>query len=174
MTGTYCGVTSIFTKKKQIKIRRGLWSVLSFRVYKSRVEWSFTLCCLYTVRVNHQKRYTMSIEYYFVVILSLCSWCYVQSECCDKDIVVFVNLNETKSCSDYNNAQGTGVYCDVLGGLPNLCMIYVCGNGLPPASYFCGVGDCNIFGCNCDFGCIPGDRNENFSRQYGKEVYVVR
>ena len=26
----------------------------------------------------------------------------------------------------------------------------------PPPKYCCGVGDCNIFCCNCDGGCIPG------------------
>lgn len=27
------------------------------------------------------------------------------------------------------------------------------------ASYYCGVGSCNIFGCNCDGGCRNGDAN---------------
>lgn len=26
-------------------------------------------------------------------------------------------------------------------------------------NYYCGNGDCNIFGCNCDDGCIPYDEN---------------
>lgn len=27
------------------------------------------------------------------------------------------------------------------------------------ASYYCGVGSCNIFGCNCDGGCRKGNEN---------------
>lgn len=27
------------------------------------------------------------------------------------------------------------------------------GEALTPSSHYCGVGSCNIFGCNCDNGC---------------------
>lgn len=99
---------------------------------------------------------------------------HVRAECCFKEKVVFVNLNKSKSCSDYNKAYIVAQVCAVLGDVPNLCLIEVCGNGAPPENYFCGVGDCNIFGCNCDFGCIPGDRIENFSHKYDKDIFVVR
>jgi hypothetical protein len=30
-----------------------------------------------------------------------------------------------------------------------------------PSTYYCGVGECNIFGCNCDGGCRQGDSSLN-------------
>ncbi|TGZ79455.1 hypothetical protein EX30DRAFT_397042 [Ascodesmis nigricans] len=39
-----------------------------------------------------------------------------------------------------------------LGGCPNIPIIPCCGDGTPPTPY-CGYGQCNIFGCNCDGGC---------------------
>lgn len=35
------------------------------------------------------------------------------------------------------------------------CFAYICPDGTPLSSLdnFCGIGPCNIFGCNCDGGC---------------------
>lgn len=49
------------------------------------------------------------------------------------------------------------------------CEMKLCGNGKPPCGglipTYCGVGSCNIFGCNCDGGCIPGDAFESLSQR---------
>lgn len=108
----------------------------------------------------------MKIEYYFLISLSFCCMCHVRAECCYREDVVFVNKKENRSCSDYGASDGV---CDVL----TLCVIELCGDGLPPTGWFCGVGDCNMFGCNCDYGCIPGDAKQIFSKRYGKNIIVV-
>ena len=32
-----------------------------------------------------------------------------------------------------------------------------CGDCSEVESFYCGVGSCNVFGCNCDGGCRKGD-----------------
>lgn len=114
-------------------------------------------------------------NYFFCISLTICHLYNASAECCYAEKVVFVNLNKTNSCVDYSNAVEIATFdCDALAGIPNLCVTSVCGNGSPPGSYFCGIGDCNIFGCNCDFGCIQGDPRESVASKYGKDVFVVR
>lgn len=44
----------------------------------------------------------------------------------------------------------------------HLCEVTVCGDGRPLVGSYCGRGPCNIFGCNCDGGCLFGDFAESF------------
>lgn len=37
------------------------------------------------------------------------------------------------------------------------CVSYFCEDGMDAIKYTCGVGKCNIFGCNCKGGCCQGD-----------------
>lgn len=41
------------------------------------------------------------------------------------------------------------------------CVSYFCEDGMPttyhPRKYSCGIGKCNMFGCNCKGGCRQGD-----------------
>ncbi|XP_043063318.1 protein Diedel-like [Drosophila ficusphila] len=42
------------------------------------------------------------------------------------------------------------------------CTITVCGNGEALVGSFCGRGPCNIFGCDCEGGCLHGRYGESF------------
>lgn len=54
------------------------------------------------------------------------------------------------------------------------CAMPICGDGQRLRSgLFCGVGRCNIFGCNCDGGCRLGDAIKNFKNHHGDKVYNV-
>lgn len=62
-----------------------------------------------------------------------------------------------------NTKSGT---CDII------CQIPVCGDGLKHDDrYYCGKGACNVFGCNCDGGCIEGNAEKNFYRKLMVEGY---
>lgn len=60
----------------------------------------------------------------------------------------------------------------------NKCKSKICMNGEPLEGIYCAWGKCNIFGCNCDGGCI---RNSNgadrehaqmlFKLKYSTELY---
>lgn len=79
----------------------------------------------------------------------------VQSDCCYSTQISFTVYNLNDTCGIYG---GTG---DVYES----CSIRVCGDGMPHKGYYCGLGSCNIFGCNCDLGCISGNAVENFQLQ---------
>lgn len=53
---------------------------------------------------------------------------------------------------------GIGACGDVGGhSKNNACEVTICGDGKARVGKYCGRGSCNIFGCNCDNGCIPGN-----------------
>ncbi|XP_043476358.1 protein Diedel-like isoform X3 [Leptopilina heterotoma] len=56
------------------------------------------------------------------------------------------------------------------------CLTFACGDGksLKGKDSYCGIGSCNIFGCNCDGGCIPGNATESFKALHGNKVRNVR
>lgn len=106
----------------------------------------------------------MKIEYYFVFVLFVQYMCGVHADCCWKTLIWFHRTpsNETKDCSFYDDA------IDFKGGW---CMIRICGNGRPPGSgTYCGNGPCNIFGCNCDDGCVPGNPIREFVHRWGGDI----
>lgn len=112
----------------------------------------------------------MKIEYYFLIPLSLGYLCHIRAECCYSVDVTFLIKNKSKQCSDY------GATLTLCSYLHNVCGINVCGDGLPlvvSGNWFCGVGDCNVFGCNCDFGCVKGNPYENFQKIQGDEILVL-
>lgn len=50
-----------------------------------------------------------------------------------------------------------------------LCYIELCGDGVTHrGDGYCGNGACNIFGCNCDDGCIAGNPYKGFERHYNR------
>lgn len=62
---------------------------------------------------------------------------------------------------------------DVTGN--RICHTVVCGNGRPPGSgVYCGRRPCDIFGCACGGGCIPGNSKRNFKRIHGTDVTVCK
>lgn len=107
----------------------------------------------------------MKIEYYLLLLSCLCYICHVRAECCYKKAYSFINNNKSKKCSDYDGASN--IYDNVM------CSISLCNNGAPPQNWYCGIGDCNAFGCNCDYGCLPGDAKLIFSLKHGKDISNV-
>ncbi|XP_043063317.1 uncharacterized protein LOC108101629 [Drosophila ficusphila] len=55
-------------------------------------------------------------------------------------------------------------YCGQVNGEKTAhgCTITVCGNGEALVGTFCGRGPCNIFGCDCEGGCLHGHYGESF------------
>lgn len=101
----------------------------------------------------------------------------VLSECCYKTLVKFyVNKNTNEPCRYFENGsnnyrkKGAAGVSDLL---QNRCKASVCGNGRHMGGTYCGVGPCNIFGCNCDGGCIRGNAVEEFRRKYNDKVHGV-
>uniref|UniRef100_T1GZE7 Protein Diedel-like n=1 Tax=Megaselia scalaris TaxID=36166 RepID=T1GZE7_MEGSC len=90
----------------------------------------------------------------------------VKADCCRRTRVSF-KLNDpiNDSCRNYD--------ADLAAMPPHFvdteilqqhrrCEIQVCGDGEKPGEgIYCGIGACNLFGCNCDDGCIPGDPVES-------------
>ncbi|XP_030573109.1 protein Diedel-like [Drosophila novamexicana] len=75
----------------------------------------------------------------------------VQSECC-------VDAKKI----DYTVVDGT---CASAGGKASdngKCVITICGNGEALRGTYCGRGSCNVFGCNCDGGCLGSGWEETF------------
>lgn len=55
------------------------------------------------------------------------------------------------------------------------CNIAICGNGKRVTEgFYCGIGSCNIFGCNCDGGCIRGNHKNEFKKIYGDQVKIIK
>lgn len=75
-----------------------------------------------------------------VIIFLFISLCYynrgISGECCTRSVSV-------------------RYYCNSINH--NTCTADVCYDGTRKTSY-CGIGKCNIFGCNCDGGCRPGTK----------------
>lgn len=100
----------------------------------------------------------------------------ILSECCPKEIFFFDPLGFAcwafgaidRDCRlpafVQKSVRGQS-YMEEMGLGRGTCEIGVCGNGKPPKEgTYCGVGSCNMFSCNFDDGCIPGDAIESFSR----------
>lgn len=95
----------------------------------------------------------------------------VLSECCHTREILFKTNNINKYCNEFGGFDTT---------LPRLtqgraCVANVCGNGkLEPGKMYCGLGLCNIFGCNCDNGCIRGDFTNEFKGIYGDQIDIIK
>ncbi|XP_017038935.1 protein Diedel-like [Drosophila ficusphila] len=69
--------------------------------------------------------------------------------------------------------------CRDVGGIgydPQHCQTYICADGVALVGTYCGKGPCNVFGCNCDGGCLTGDWSKSFvekNRFYGIETIQV-
>ncbi|KAH8375883.1 hypothetical protein KR200_005730 [Drosophila serrata] len=67
--------------------------------------------------------------------------------------------------------------CDIVGGHGDtICNITICADGVAMKGVYCGRGPCNIFGCNCDGGCITGEWTKSFlekNHQYGIKIILV-
>lgn len=56
-----------------------------------------------------------------------------------------------------------------------ICDSKICMDGKPISGYFCGKGACNMFGCNCDDGCLTNYLNtkEEAVRLFVNKYYVI-
>lgn len=61
-----------------------------------------------------------------------------------------------------------GDICNVGGSYyqAGVCFIEVCGDGYIVIGKYCGYGSCNLFGCNCDGGCMGGSARDEFLRRH--------
>lgn len=119
----------------------------------------------------------------FIVIVSFMGLAH--SCCCGTMRINFTLKNRNQhSCYDIPGATiartfGTGRtigtnMADLTGNdyLGN-CEVEICGDGKAVSGTYCGVGPCNVLGCNCDGGCIPGNAIRNFMQLYGHMVTNV-
>lgn len=103
----------------------------------------------------------------------------INAKCCFKTSVNFVP--KKGGCNDYEEGNivpstwrardpfSAGLLIDILR---NYCVSEVCGDGRHHSS--CTTrGTCNIFGCDCDGDCIPGNAAEQFSKNHGGNVENV-
>lgn len=93
----------------------------------------------------------------------------VNAECCTQDIVV------SFPCED-NNVE----YSFPFGWWGNgkwSCRAHICNDGatISPIGY-CGIGDCNIIGCQCDGGCRTNSKDNSAEEalRLFKEKYQVK
>lgn len=54
----------------------------------------------------------------------------------------------------------------IAGRIQKWCQIRLCDDGSKSGRQFCGVGKCNVFGCNCDGGCRQGNACNIFTSKY--------
>lgn len=98
----------------------------------------------------------------------------IQSECCKPNQLYF-KRDKDRECESYSGGSvplvfggngplsGIQAYAEIGNNIMSRrCRAFVCGDGEKPHGSYCARGPCNIFGCNCDGGCIPGDAEESF------------
>ncbi|XP_017038936.1 protein Diedel-like [Drosophila ficusphila] len=103
-----------------------------------------------------------------LLLIGICCLALVNNsnaECCTAKAEVIYKMDKG-GCSDVG---GTGED-------PHNCQIYICADGVALHGAYCGRGPCNVFGCNCDGGCLTGDWSRSFvenNRFYGVETIRV-
>lgn len=95
------------------------------------------------------------------------------AECCSSLQVFF--RSRDKDCEEFTGARNAFYVHKVTITNQNSrrCTMHVCNDGEPITGSFCGRGPCNIFGCNCEGGCIEGNMINNFKALHGDSVYDV-
>ncbi|KAH8288710.1 hypothetical protein KR054_008319 [Drosophila jambulina] len=92
--------------------------------------------------------------------------------------VVLVEQAHAECCTSYEEVTFTMQHgsCDMVGGYGDkICEVEICADGVARKGTYCGRGPCNIFGCNCDGGCLTGEWVRSFwekNRQYGITILV--
>lgn len=72
---------------------------------------------------------------FIFLVISIIFTCYTQeiaADCCTNYLTFYYHCGQQYNCYKYLCYDGT------------------------EATYYCGVGGCNIFGCNCAGGCRQG------------------
>lgn len=105
-----------------------------------------------------------------LLLLALFAWqnqC--NAECCRATDFTFDLIDKTKECSDYPNAETASILKAAD------CQTSLCGHLVTPTPY-CGVGSCNLFGCDCHLGCLSA-ANETLAQlkeKYDKEIKNIK
>ncbi|XP_063361636.1 uncharacterized protein LOC134650633 [Cydia amplana] len=125
--------------------------------------------------LRHVRAVKMQIIFIYIFLLNFIT---VKSVCCRTFAISFVpKINEFGPCDTY--VRYGLRHTEFTNGnqvRPGPCKVRVCNDGKPTTGIYCGKGPCNIFGCNCDGGCIEGDPDypedpvRNFMDYYSVEV----
>nr|WDQ26739.1 venom peptide [Acharia stimulea] len=94
------------------------------------------------------------------------------AECCRDSYFIQFDVKDTssrQSCSQFQDAHRYRL-ASLPAGISMRCGLEVCGDGRRLVGTYCGAGSCNIFGCNCDGGCLSGDPVKEFHSMYGDEI----
>ncbi|KAH8284076.1 hypothetical protein KR054_009350 [Drosophila jambulina] len=96
----------------------------------------------------------------FLLLIGICS-------------VILVRQTHAECCTSYKELTFTmeNGSCEMVGGQGGTtCEVAICADGVARKGAYCGQGPCNIFGCNCDGGCLSGQWSRSFeqkNREYG-------
>ncbi|XP_044251652.1 LOW QUALITY PROTEIN: protein Diedel-like [Drosophila takahashii] len=102
------------------------------------------------------------------LLIGICCLAFVKestAECCTSKEEVTFRLDRG-DCEDVRGSET----------IPSTAKITICADGVAQVGTYCGRGSCNIFGCNCDGGCLEGDWTHSFVqryRDYGIEILEV-
>lgn len=116
------------------------------------------------------------LKLYFLLLIATLSLfpSLSHADCCFAKLVRYKTMED--ECEDYGGTSEFQVNkaAVVYKNVRKQCAIRLCGDGRPIISgTYCGVGSCNIFGCDCNGGCIKGNPQESFQMIHGDDVYKV-
>ncbi|XP_034472592.1 uncharacterized protein LOC117780250 [Drosophila innubila] len=100
----------------------------------------------------------------YFLLLSMEAWSLGNTACCTFTYVRFGVPPKEVACKNY--LDSTRFFWT------DSCYNFFCGNLTTPTPC-CGVGNCNIFCCNCDGGCIPGNVQENLLDRFGSNITMI-
>ncbi|KAH8398522.1 hypothetical protein KR215_011112 [Drosophila sulfurigaster] len=96
------------------------------------------------------------------VVLAMQSWQFGHSDCCTKTNVMF-EIKKGDTCQNYH--KSIPIF------YTNYCVNRLCGD-LSTNSQCCGVGTCDVFCCNCIYGCKKGDVGKELKKLYGNNITI--
>lgn len=106
----------------------------------------------------------MLLNYFLILVL----YPAVVAICCYRKEIIYT-LKPRGRCDDIPGSLKDG---KIDGEFR--CRIPVCGDGKPPRrGIYCGVKSCNMFGCRCLYGCIPGDAYYSFAERHHQNVSML-
>lgn len=84
-------------------------------------------------------KYQITFTFYAVILLIVLTSNQASAECCREIHTIYHYCKGISS--EYREYD-------------DRCRTTICQNGEPIVGHYCAYGSCNIFGCNCDGGCI--------------------
>nr|WDQ26744.1 venom peptide [Acharia stimulea] len=96
------------------------------------------------------------------------------AECCLNSYTIVFDVKNTtsrQSCSEFRGASNDWLTSITLPeGISMRCHLKVCADGKRKVGTYCGVGSCNMFGCNCEGGCLTGDPVKKFYWKFKDDI----